>query len=522
MKNMFLKIKNWWQAHGPTKRRLIQLYSALLFNCYLKGYVSGNIFKGVSKNLCTPGLNCYSCPGAVTSCPLGALQNSFAASNKTVPYYMFGILMLYGIIFGRWICGWLCPFGLLQELLHKIKTPKLKKSRATRVLSFFKYVLLVVFVVILPLIYMTKDFPLPAFCKYICPAGTVGGALGLLINPNNEGMFDMLGPLFTWKFVLSISIVVASVFIYRVFCRFICPLGAIYGFFNKFSLFGIKLEKSKCINCGKCISVCEMDIHHVGDHECISCGKCVGVCPTKAIRYGGSKIILPDSEIESANTEEEKVEIEKKRDNRVKLLSRITALVLTVVLIASIICVNFVYKDSSDILPDDSTGDIGENEEEDDTPIGNKVGNKCPSYALDLIDGSGKISIADLKGKIVIINFWGTWCGPCKQELPYFNQVASEYEGEVVVLTVHTVYNVKSKLEAPDYISANYKDSKMLFAYDAAFTSDSDMYFTLLGGTNSYPRTVIIDENGIIAFAKDGAVNHAKLVEVIEGIKAAR
>lgn len=522
MKNMFLKIKNWWAAHGPTKRRLIQLYSALLFNCYIKGYVSGNIFKGISKNLCTPGLNCYSCPGAVTSCPLGALQNSFSASNKTAPYYMLGILILYGIIFGRWICGWLCPFGLLQELLHKIKTPKLKKSRATRVLSFFKYVLLVIFVVIIPLIYMTKDFPLPAFCKYICPAGTVGGALGLLINPNNAAMFDMLGPLFTWKFVLAVSIVVASVFIYRVFCRFICPLGAIYGFFNKFSLFGIKLEKSKCINCGKCISVCEMDIHHVGDHECISCGKCVGVCPTKAIHYGGSKIILPDNEIESAATAEEKVEIEKKRENRVKLLSRITALVLSVILIASIICVNFVYKDTTDILPDEGTSGDADDNTEDEIPIGNKVGDRCQSYALDLIDGSGKISIADLKGKIVVINFWGTWCGPCKQELPYFDQIASEYEDEVAVLTVHTVYNTKSKLEAPDYIAEHFNDSKMLFAYDAALTSVSDMYFTLLGGTNNYPRTVIIDENGIIAFTKDGAVNHAKLVEVIEGIKAAR
>ena len=90
------------------------------------------------------------------------------------------------------------------------------------------------------------------------------------------------------------------------------------------------------------------------------------------------------------------------------------------------------------------------------------------------------------------------------------------------MLTVHTVYNTKSKLEAPDYIAEHFNDSKMLFAYDAALTSVSDMYFTLLGGTNSYPRTVIIDENGIIAFTKDGAVNHAKLVEVIEGIKAAR
>ena len=133
MKNLINKIKNIL----PTKRRLIQLYSALLFNSYLKGYITGDIFKGLSKNVCTPGLNCYSCPGAVTSCPLGALQNSFSASGKTAPYYMVGIIMLYGLIFGRWICGWLCPFGLVQDLLHKIKTPKIKKNRLTRVLCYF-------------------------------------------------------------------------------------------------------------------------------------------------------------------------------------------------------------------------------------------------------------------------------------------------------------------------------------------------------------------------------------------------
>ena len=516
MKNMFLKIKNWWGAHGPSKRRLIQLYSALLFNCYLKGYVSGNIFKGISKNLCTPGLNCYSCPGAVTSCPLGALQNSFSSSNKTIPYYMFGILMLYGIIFGRWICGWLCPFGLLQELLHKIKTPKLKKNRVTRVLSFLKYILLVVFVVIIPLIYMTKDFPLPAFCKYICPAGTVGGALGLLINPNNEGMFGMLGPLFTWKFALAISIIVGSVFIYRIFCRFICPLGAIYGFFNKFSLFGIKLEKSKCINCGKCISVCEMDIHHVGDHECISCGKCVGVCPTKAIHYGGSKIILPDNEIESAKTEEEKVKIEKKHDNRVKLLSRITALVLAVIMIGSIVYFNFIYTDGTDKLPQDGSGENDGSTDYDDIPVGNKVGERCQSYPLELIDGSGTISINDLKGKIVIINFWYTECGPCVQELPHFDKIASDYADEVAVLTVHSHDSVAL---APDFIKTYYPESKMIFASDACLTGSVSMYFTLLGGTNYYPRTVVIDENGIIVYAQDSAISHGKLVEIIESIK---
>lgn len=510
MKNVFVKIKNWWADHKPTKRRLIQLYSALLFNCYIKGYITGDIFKGISKNICTPGLNCYSCPGAVTSCPMGALQNSFSASNKTVPYYMLGILMLYGIMFGRWICGWLCPFGLVQDLVYKIKTPKVKKSRLTKVLSFFKYVILVIFAIVIPLLYMTKDFPLPAFCKYICPAGTVGGAIGLLINPNNENMFGMLGPLFTWKFALAISILVSCVFIYRTFCRFLCPLGAIYGFFNRFCLFGIKLNKDKCINCGKCISVCKMDITHVGDMECIQCGECISHCPTKAITYKGAKIILPDNEIEAATTEEEKEAVTKKREKRVKLISRITALLLSVALIFSIVYFNFIYDDgTSDVQPGETPDD-----EDDGIPIGSAIGYKCPTYSLDLVDGSGKINVKDLRGKIVIINFWGTWCGPCKQELPDFDAVATEYEDDVVVLTVHTVDYAS---EAPDYIATNFPDSKMLFAYDVPLAGNIDMYFTLLGGTSSYPRTLILDKNGIVLFTADGKVNHSQLVTVIEG-----
>ncbi len=512
MKNTFLKIKNWWANHAPSKRRLIQLYSALLFNSYLKGYITGDIFKGATKNLCTPGLNCYSCPGAVTSCPLGALQNAFASSDKTAPYYMVGIIMLYGIIFGRWICGWLCPFGLLQDLLHKIKTPKLKKNGFTRALSFLKYVILVIFVVLLPLIYMLRDFPLPAFCKYICPAGTVGGAIGLLINPDNEGMFAMLGPLFTWKFVLAISIIVATVFIYRMFCRFICPLGALYGLFNKFSLFGIKLEKDKCINCGKCISVCEMDIHHVGDHECISCGKCVSVCPTKAISYKGAKIILPDSELEAAKTDEEKAAVEVKREKRVQLVTRITALVLSLVLIFSLVYFNFIYDDGTGDLPP-VTDDEGK---ENDIPTGSSIGMRCPAYSLDLVDGSGKVNIKDYRGKIVVINFWGVWCGPCKQELPDFNKIATEYKEDVVVITVHTVLN---KNQAPEYIDTNFPDSDMIFAYDLPLTNQIDMYFNLLGGKNAYPRTLILDENGIVVLAQDNKISHQQLVDTIEGIK---
>ena len=113
-----MKLKKWWLLHRPTKRRLIQLYAALLFNANLKGFKTGRIYQGPVKNLCAPGINCYSCPGAVAACPMGALQNALSDSGKTVPYYVVGIILLYGLLFGRWICGFLCPFGLVQDLLQ--------------------------------------------------------------------------------------------------------------------------------------------------------------------------------------------------------------------------------------------------------------------------------------------------------------------------------------------------------------------------------------------------------------------
>ena len=287
----------WIKAHLPTQRRLIQLYTALLYNAHIKGFITGNIYTGQSKMLCVPGLNCYSCPGAVGACPLGALQNAVASSGNRAPAYVLGILMLYGLILGRTICGFLCPAGLLQELLHKIPTPKLRKNRVTRALSWLKYVILAVFVIIVPLYYALQSLPLPAFCKYICPAGTFEGAVGLLANPVNADKFSMLGLLFTRKFVILMAIVGACVFIYRAFCRFLCPLGAIYGLFSKVAVIGVKVDIPRCTDCGRCVSHCKMDIRHVGGHECIHCGECIDVCPTKAISFKAGKYTLRGPEI---------------------------------------------------------------------------------------------------------------------------------------------------------------------------------------------------------------------------------
>ena len=291
MKKFFGKIKDWFVRHAPSKRRIVQLYAALLYNANIKGFVNGRIYKGVTKNFCVPGMNCYSCPGAIAACPLGSLQNALISSGTRTPTYIFGIIILFGLLLGRTICGWLCPIGLGQELLYKIKTPKLKKSKVTRIASYFKYVVLAFFAVLLPLM-----FAMPGFCEYICPAGTFQGGVGLLSNSANEGLFANLGPLFTWKFSLLVVIIVASIFIFRFFCRFLCPLGALYGFFCRIAMLGVKLDENKCTDCGLCISVCKMDIKKVGDHECIQCGACIAACPAKAISWKGSKFFVRANE----------------------------------------------------------------------------------------------------------------------------------------------------------------------------------------------------------------------------------
>ena len=505
MKGFFTKIKGWL----PSKRKLIQLYSALLFNANIKGFFNGKIYKGPLKNVCTPGLNCYSCPGASGACPLGSLQNSLSSTEKGSWYYVVGILLLWGILFGRMICGWLCPFGLIQELLYKIKTPKLKKNRFTRILSYFKYVLLVFFVIVVPLAYAFRDFPLPAFCKYICPAGTLEGAIGLLSHKVNAGELARLGPLFTWKFMLMVSILVGSVFIFRLFCRFLCPLGALYGIFNRISILGIRLERPKCVDCGKCIRVCKMDIRHVADHECISCCDCVAVCPTGAISFKGPKILLPDNDIETpvvSDTEscelpDEKSEKKSKNVNKKRQIVRIVSAILAAaLLIGTLVYYNFIDK-AAETVPYEG-----------------------PNFTVPLFDENGPTGeVYDPKendGKLIVINFWGTWCGPCKEELPDFARIATDYKDRVTVVAVHTTYKSET---ASAYVAENFPNADLLFGFDSPYEEDEsvDHLYTLLGGeSGAYPMTFILDASGELLHTIADTLHYDELSSLLDAALA--
>lgn len=272
--------KNEWKRHR------IQALWALLTNSYLVGFVQGKIYRGKLKNLCVPGLNCYSCPGAVGSCPIGAMQAVIGSWNFRFAFYAAGFLMFVGALAGRFVCGWLCPFGLVQDLLHKIPfVKKIGTFKGDRLLRRLKYVILLVFVILLPMFLVdVLGQGLPYFCKYICPAGTLEG--GILLVLFNKSMRSALGWLYAWKSVLLIVTVTLSVLIYRPFCKYICPLGAVYSVFNPISVFRYRVDKEKCTGCSACAKVCKMQVDPVknANHpECIRCGACKSACPVKAI-----------------------------------------------------------------------------------------------------------------------------------------------------------------------------------------------------------------------------------------------
>jgi len=281
-------------------RLFVQLVSAALVNGYAVGFAKGEIFTGGSKAVCVPVLNCYSCPGALGACPIGALQAVLGGNRHNFSFYVLGILMLFGVVLGRFICGFLCPFGLIQDLIHKIPTPKFNLPRKVdKPLRWLKYAVLGILVFFLP-IFLTNRFGIapPYFCKWICPAGTLGGALPLLLQ--NESLRAGLGFLFRWKLGLLIAVVLASLFISRPFCKYLCPLGAFYGLFNRFSFYQMKLDQKKCTQCRACESKCPMNVDilkNINSAECIRCGKCRAICPHSAITIGTDKTCSPPDEV---------------------------------------------------------------------------------------------------------------------------------------------------------------------------------------------------------------------------------
>lgn len=270
--------------HRARLRRLSQWAALLASNPMLLNLLDGRLYKGSLKNICAPGLNCWSCPAAVLACPIGALQAVGGSMNFSVSLFALGSILLIGLLIGRSVCGWLCPFGLIQELIFKLPTPKFELPRRLR---FGKYFMLIVFVLIAPTVLTNfAGIGEPAFCEFICPVGTLEAGLPMLIS--RPELRAVIGNLFALKLVVLLIVLIGCVSTERFFCRTLCPLGALYGLLNRISFYRLSLDRSKCIECGQCRRRCPMSIDPTVENnsiECARCEKCSSDCPKQAIEF---------------------------------------------------------------------------------------------------------------------------------------------------------------------------------------------------------------------------------------------
>ena len=273
-------------------RHLIQAAAFALNNGYARGFMEGKIYRGELKRFCAPGLNCYSCPGALFACPIGALQSVLDSGGFRISLYVLGFLTAAGALFGRLICGFICPFGFIQDLLYKIPVfRKIKNLPGHGRLRWLRHGILLIFVILLPMTILNEaGMGSPWFCEYICPAGTLLAGLPLMLL--NPVLASAAGLRFAWKLILLTAIVLLSIKSYRPFCKYLCPLGALYGAFNPVSVYKYSIDEEACIKCGACRDACGMDIkvwEQPNSIDCIRCGRCRAACPKDAIKSGFCK-----------------------------------------------------------------------------------------------------------------------------------------------------------------------------------------------------------------------------------------
>ncbi|MBF0384263.1 MAG: 4Fe-4S binding protein [Candidatus Omnitrophica bacterium] len=255
-------------------RAFIQWISLIGSNSYLGFLKTKQVYQGALKSSCVPFLNCHSCPSALFSCPIGTIQH-FMTIHK-FPYLVSGYLAAVGISVGALPCGWLCPFGLIQDLLYKINSVKIKIHEKLTVLRYYSLIFLVIF---FPL--MTQE----TWFSKICPMGTIQAAIPWVVwNPvipvygEPAVSLKTLGFLFIAKILIAFSFIGLFIISKRPFCRLICPLGAILGLFNRVSLLRLGVNTKDCKDCQKCRDICPVDINISDDPQastCVRCFKCL-------------------------------------------------------------------------------------------------------------------------------------------------------------------------------------------------------------------------------------------------------
>ncbi|MFC1783100.1 4Fe-4S binding protein [Planctomycetota bacterium] len=240
-------------------------------------------------NICSPVFHCYSCPLATLACPIG-IMHQFAALHM-FPFVTVGIIVAVGVILGGFICGWVCPIGLLQDLFSRIS---IRKFKLPPWVSHLRYVTLFGLVLLIPYLYGTTHFL--AICQ-VCPIGALESSLPRKIaTPLLTGeTIDWTGAL-AFKMILLAVFIGAMVFTHRPWCR-ICPLGLILGWFNRFSAVFLGFKPESCTHCELCHKSCDLVAQPEktsSTTNCICCLECTK-CPPQALTLGSifNKKTLP-------------------------------------------------------------------------------------------------------------------------------------------------------------------------------------------------------------------------------------
>ena len=261
-------------------RRLYQFLTAILANFPLCNFFTARLYTGKLKSIPLPIMNCYACPASVYSCPIGTLSHFLVVSK--VPLLTLGVIAAVSASFGRWICGWVCPFGLLQDLLHKIPSAKFELPRP---FVYVKYLMLIFGVLLLP--YLFKEH---YFCM-VCPTGTLEA--GIYWVAVSTMILNMAGAFFLFKLALTSMFLYGSIFIKRPFCRYFCPLGALFSLFNAISIVDFKLEKEECSQCNLCQKSCPVNYRiyeNPNSPACLRCLNCVRICRAVNVNLLGGKV----------------------------------------------------------------------------------------------------------------------------------------------------------------------------------------------------------------------------------------
>ena len=314
------------------RRTLFQWVSTVLANSY--------VLSPAGKFLCVPILNCYSCPIGTTACPIGSL--SAFAMLRRVPYYILGLLGLIAITCGRMFCGWACPFGMLQDLMYRIPSPKWSMPKGGNAL---KYVLLFVLVLASPFFLrggmdksaeerITGAAKTYDYCSLVCPAGTLEAGIPYRIikafSPRSKASEEAADPdpsaaiaaslldegagppegaaastSGSWRFGTKLGILIVVLFLMvpmrRSFCRGLCPLGALMAIFSRASLLRLRTDRGRCTRCRRCVTVCSTSCRHVPEKErqrettaeCVLCLDCVRNCPVSgalSVTFAGKRL----------------------------------------------------------------------------------------------------------------------------------------------------------------------------------------------------------------------------------------